>query len=309
MTRKSVLIIHTGKVDGPGGFGDSIEYGRILCSTCLLEDYRGWEVYWITCPGAAALLRENHLIDHLILAEDPDEVGPFPVEAFHTIINLDESHPWQHFAAGISALHRYSSALSDGSPASGRNQTDAGLPLQIYRMLGRQWQGQAYRLSDPDNMMSVFDVGLISSDWPSRDQTAWPADRWHQLRYLLEQDYRVGPDQGMEHLQDYIGWVASCDMVIAVSGLGLHLAIALRKRVLALLTQDEYEDTFLFGQGIKLKGIESLNCPGCQARGELPHVCLNGVAAESVAQSLRCLTTESVVTPIVALPNLEAVRT
>ncbi len=79
-----------------------------------------------------------------------------------------------------------------------------------------------------------FDVGLnhrVHAEWTSKQ---WAPDNWRALARALARSRTVDWQQGEADLDAYIRWLASCRLVVTGDSLGLHLASALRCKVVAL---------------------------------------------------------------------------
>ena len=245
MARKKLLIIKH-------GFSETCDHrvspvvslGDVFRCTCLLEDFRAYEVTWITAVAAADLLLGNHLIDKLILADSSEDLPAEGVgERFHTIINLEKQEDWCRFAVSLDAKRRYGfrdwtggcrSGLYhlSGSALSGTLDNENYQPVQttLFSIVGKEWAGQRYVLGYRPKVAEVYDVGLnyhIGPKWPTK---AWSQDKWQQLYRQLSQDRAVAWQQSLNSIRHYIDWLASCRLIVTCDSLGLHLALGLKKR-------------------------------------------------------------------------------
>ncbi len=282
MIRKSVLIIKHGLNDSCGQpISQGVRFSDVFRSTCLLEDFKGYEVTWITSEAAHDLFLDNHLIDRLIIVEKASHLVPVSLGDFHTVINLENSRDWRHFAAQVLAQHRYgfmgSSAMS--SVASGRHSFQESL----YRHLGREWTGQRYCLGYRPRSEAIYDIGFNSLAVPELPIVNWPEKNWHQLYHRLKEDYAISWPRAMDDLQNYMEWIASCRLVLSPDTLGLYLAIAMQKKVVALVGAAAPEELYLYGTGCKLHPASSFGCPACElGRLHLPHTCMEEISVEMV---------------------------
>ena len=87
----------------------------------------------------------------------------------------------------------------------------------------------------------TYDIGMnYKVGWKTKE---WPKKRWSRLERELRKDYSISWQQGLDNIDDYIKWIGSCKTIITIESLGLHLASALRKKVIALcgpITDNEY---------------------------------------------------------------------
>jgi heptosyltransferase-2 len=81
----------------------------------------------------------------------------------------------------------------------------------------------------------LHDVGLnhlIGRKFPLK---RWPEEFWQELHdKLTENNKTVSWQQGTNDIEDYIEWLHSCRIIVTNDSLGLHIALALGKPVVAL---------------------------------------------------------------------------
>ena len=100
--------------------------------------------------------------------------------------------------------------------------------------LGFVWAGQDYPIPEP--VAPCCDVGLnhhVHAAWPSK---SWPQGHWTALDRMLREEfaYTVTWQQGHDDLRMYKDWIRSCRVVVSCDSLGVHLASAYRRGVVAL---------------------------------------------------------------------------
>ena len=126
-------------------------------------------------------------------------------------------------------------------------------------------------------------IGLnvgVGTKWPSK---GWPISRWKELIKKLDSDkYNVlllgGPEEveiirQLKHdfnyvivtgcdnsLIEFAAIVDLCDLVITADTLALHIATALRKKIVALFGPTSANEIELYGKGIKLFAPEGCKC-------------------------------------------------
>lgn len=305
MQKKSVLIIKHGFSETcDHSVSPVVSLGDVFRCTCLLEDFRGAEVTWITAHSAYELLMQNHLIDRLILAESPSELpAGFPERPFDSIINLEKQKDWCEFALGLAAGEKYGfrdwTSTGDDCfyPASARALA-AGLdrgafrPVQetLFATIGREWRGQRYVLGYQPPVMPIYDIGLnynVGSKWPTK---AWPKAHWERLCEELSRHWAVSWQQSPGNIRHYIDWVASCRLLITCDSLGLHLALGLGRKVIALFGPTAPEQIYLYGQGFKLTPACPRKCIPCyRPRCDFADTCMEHLAPRQVLQTVEIL--------------------
>jgi len=126
-------------------------------------------------------------------------------------------------------------------------------------------------------------IGLnvgVGTKWPSK---GWPLKKWQNLIEKLENDkYKLlllgGPEEiaiinqlkaeykyllntGCDNsLLEFCAIVDLCDLVITADTLALHIATALKKKIIALFGPTSANEIELYGKGIKLFSPEGCSC-------------------------------------------------
>jgi len=305
MQRKSVLIIKHGFSETcDHSVSPVISYGEVFRCTCLLEDFKGWDVTWISSAAAGDLLMDNHLIDNLVFADTPDEIPPGKVKGgYHTVINLEKQQDWCRFAAALGAELRYGFKESS---AGGQEcyYPDSAEPLAsalerskfctfqetLFESVGRRWTGQRYVLGYRPRVNCIYDVGLnhhIGPKWPTK---AWPERHWRDLHDQLSDGYSVCWQQSLNSVRQYIDWLASCRLIVTCDSLGLHLAVGLKKKVVGLFGPTPPEQIYTYGCGIKLTAPCERACLPC-FHAECVHgrSCMEYISVDAVVEAVETL--------------------
>jgi len=305
MGQKKVLIIKHGFSETCDHSVSSIvSFGDVFCSTCLLEDFKGWHVTWISAVAARDLLVENHLIDELILADKPEQIGQDRIlDHYDSVINLEKQKDWCEFAAGLSAKDHY--GFKDGAAEGGECFYPASLqalsaalgrerfcPLQetLFKTIGREWTGQHYVLGYQPKVVPIYDIGLnhhVGPKWPTK---AWPKKYWDELHDRLAERYAVSWQQSLNSIRHYIDWLASCRLIITNDSLGLHLALGLNRKLVALFGPTATEQIYLYGNGIKLTPPCEYACMPCfQSQCDLERSCMEDISVDMVLEAVEML--------------------
>jgi heptosyltransferase-2 len=93
-------------------------------------------------------------------------------------------------------------------------------------------------------------------------------------------------DSGCDHpLEDFLGVVENCDLVVSSDSLAMHLAIARRKWCVALLGPTSATEIDLYGRGETLKS--DFDCAPCYRKdcGKRPN-CMDALAPEAVFEAI-----------------------
>jgi len=259
--KTSVLIIQHGHGQNRSkNDSERIKYCDIFRSTCLLEQFRGYHVTWITDRAAEDLFLDNHLIDQLILDDHPIHLPPESIRYYDVVINLESEALWCELASKIPAAHRYGFLKTDRNKSvEGQRHGPAGLgheslPFQdaLYNLIGQQWAGQHYVLGYQPRSELLYDVGINQFVAPGLTADPWNQRSWQSLYRQLRGDYDVSWPKAIDGIREYIEWLASCRVIVTGQNLGLYLALALKKRVVVLQDQKDSAPLYLYGHGIKL---------------------------------------------------------
>lgn len=261
MKKSSVLIIQHGHGQNrTQNNSEWIHYCDIFRSTCLLEQFRGHHVSWITDMAAEDLFLDNHLIDELILADHPIQLPPEAVRHYDVVINLERETLWCEFASKIPAAHRYGflkterSKSVSGEKLCQEEPESESLPFQeiLYNLIGQQWGGQHYVLGYRPRCELLYDVGINQFVAPGLTDDSWNQKSWQSLYRKLRTGHDVSWPKAIDGLREYIEWLASCQVIVTGENLGLYLALALKKKVVVLLDRKDSDQIYLYGHGIKL---------------------------------------------------------
>ena len=307
MTRQTVLIIKHGFSETcDKSVSSVVSYGDVFRCTCLLEDFRGCHVTWITSAAVRDLLAGNHLIDRLIFADSPAELDPADIlSRYDEVINLEKQRDWCEFAAGLEAGIHYgfrdwtdtgeesfypasAAALSSGLERSEYR------PLQetLFETVGRQWFGQRYVLGRRPTVAQLYDIGLnhnVGPKWPTK---TWPKSSWQELHDRLSSDYAVSWQQSLNSVRHYMDWLGSCRLIVTSDSLGLHLALALQKKTVALFGPTPPEQVYMYGCGVKLTPVCDRDCVPCfQPKCGFGENCMEYISVDMVVEAVQTLLT------------------
>ena len=101
-------------------------------------------------------------------------------------------------------------------------------------MIDKKWRKEEYILGYKPEGKEITDVGF---NWATGDKwknKAWPKEYWEELGELLREKYSISWQEGLDNLYEYVDWINSCRLIITNDSLGMHIAIALKKRLIVL---------------------------------------------------------------------------
>lgn len=235
-----ICIHKTGHQESFFGENSSVvSLGDVLRTTVILHLFKDDEVVWITSCEAQPLLKNNPFISKLILGSETDL---FPSE-LDLLIDLESNKATLPINAkkiiNLNSAIRISNLWQEN----------------LYHLLGKKWRGEEYVLayeSSHENPSPV--IGLNWQVGPKMPLKTWEYSRWEALSRSLSNDFIISWQRGMNNLDEYINWISSCDLLVTTDSLGLHLALALKKKVVAIFGPTNFKEVYLYERG---KAIQS----------------------------------------------------
>lgn len=225
--------------------------GDVLRTTPLLRALPG-RVTWVTSRRALPLLAGNRRIARLLT---PENCARLRGEKFDWVINFDEDEQACALASAAAAEKKTGALLASGGVSyckdsapwfdmslisrHGRVEADrrkylGRKPYQYYlfKACGLRFGGEEYMLPPapaPRRPLVALET-RAGERWPLKNWTGYPA-----LAGLLEKD---GVDffflRQRRKLTDYISDIARCTLLVAGDTLAMHIALALRRRAVAV---------------------------------------------------------------------------
>lgn len=233
------LLIHHGSPPGRALETDETE---VLRATPLLRVLADHEVTWYTSRAAAPLLWGNPLIERVVTSPRSARAD-LARERFDLVLNLEPLPGCCALADGIRARRRagytWNARLNRAvirqtatlqRPLVGRSYQD-----YLFALIDRRWSGEAYVLGYRPRSRERYDVGLNHRVSPHAPQRAWSHAAWAALRTELGAHHTITSPPAANNVLGFIDWVNSCRTLITGDSLGLHVALALGKRVVALV--------------------------------------------------------------------------
>jgi heptosyltransferase-2 len=279
---EKVLIIKIGfsevlddRVDG------TISLGDVIRCTAILNLYKPDKVTWLTAIEAVPLLINNPYIDR-VLIYDLTTVLQLQAEQFDTIVNLekvpgicaltDSIKAWKRFGFRFDTMNGDAEAylgaqetleLSSNTQIKKRNGKKSFLQ-NIFQIVGVNWDGgEEYILGYQPKSKEVYDLGFnthVGNKWPSK---SWSMENWKKLEKLVEKDYSNSWQKGLNNLYEYMDWLNSCRIIITNDSLGLHLGLALKKKVVALFGPTFSNEINMYNRGIIINADGKRECIPC----------------------------------------------
>jgi len=249
--------------------------GDIVRTTVLLREIKG-EIYWLTKDECKYFLKSPK-ITKVFFLENKEDLELLKKIKFDLIISLNEEHEALKIVKGIETEKLIGVYLDENSEVKythessywfdmslsskfGKEKADElklqnkkSVPQILIEMIGKEWKGQEYDLGIAYNKKQEVKgrIGLINVA-----TGLWPNKQWQgydELAELLRKEGHEAIFLGMrpsvkDHIKDIIG----CELIVCGDTLGLHLALALKKKVVALFNCTSPDEIFDYGRMIKI---------------------------------------------------------
>jgi heptosyltransferase-2 len=288
MTQQKVLIIKPGysetldpEVSGVVSLGD------VLRTTVVLHLFPPdeYQVTWVTDAQAWPLLRGINRI-HRVIKINP--FTPFQLVRgyYDVVINLEKDPGICALADSIPGWRRYGFRFDpreDQAAGHARAEEAFGIANDprlkqklgrnwsevLFQILGHSWQGENYILGHDPTGTPTHDIGVnyrVGAKYPLK---IWPQENWAALTRRLEEAglsvTMQPPQDNVDEIEKYIDWIASCRLLVTHDTLGLHLALALNKPVVALFGPTFESDIPDGDWSVKVRSPEAMDCQPCLA--------------------------------------------
>ena len=281
--------------------GDVLRTTPILLA--LKEKYPDSNITWLVTEHAEQLLFGNKLVDRLLVWDD---FVPFQLmkEKFDVLINLekipgvcalaDMIDAWVKYGFRFENIagtyHGYEKGLNFISYIEGKKTDKSKVYWQqvLIEMLGVSWQEQPYLLGYQSKNDEVFDIGFnyeVGAKWPFK---AFPKGKWEELeKRLLDQGYSISWQQGKKDLQEYMDWINSCRVLITNDSLGLHMAFALKKKVVGLFGPTDPNEVYFYGEHRVIKSRTECPYMPCGSPKCLSGLyCMNSIGIDEIEKAV-----------------------
>jgi len=279
--KREVLIIKLGITETIGTKVNwkGVSLGDIFRTTALLHLFKEDEVTWLTTKEGQPLLIGNPYISNLVVYS-PKAVSKLKRKKFDIIINLEKARKILRLTNSITALKKYGFKLDERTgkttahknsfeilansedPVLRRNMKDYWTKV-LYNMVGAKWRGENYILGYKPRTKEIYDIGFnifAKKRWPSKK---WAISNWKKLENLIGGRYSISYQQSLNDVHKYIDWINSCRLLVTNDSLGLHLAIALKKKIIALFGPTSEKEVYLSNLGVALRPPLKLKCVPC----------------------------------------------
>lgn len=312
MASTKILIVKLGyseTLDPEVGVVPSL--GDVLRTTPILialkEKYSDASISWLVSEEAKPLLLNNPLIDRVLVW---NSFVPFQLmrEKFDVLINLekipgvcalaDMVDAWTkygfRFDGQLGTFHAYEKGISiidyiEGK-RGGNSRRDHWQKVLI-EMLGIKWRKQEYIIGYRPVSVEKYDIGFnfkAGSKWSNK---AMPLEKWKELESRLSgYGFKVSWQEGFDDIYRYMEWINSCSLLLTHDSLGLHIALALKKKVLALFGPTASREVFFYNSGRAIyPDVECEHLPCYKTKCITGLNCMESIQLDAIINELRGL--------------------
>lgn len=277
---KKVLIIKLGYSETlENGISREVSFGDVLRTTFILHFFKNCHVSWFTDEKALPLLEGNKRVDEILLCK-PKTIECLKGKAFDTVINFEKLKEIYLLCDSLKVKKFFgfsAATLYDAQKHTLGNRKLFELCKSIENrkknrrcwqeilaeVIRKKWEKEDYILGYQPQSKVKYDVGFnwtTSKRWTNK---AWPRAYWDKLEGLTKSNYSISWQRGQNNLHDYIEWVNSCRLIVTADTLGLHLGLALKKRVIGLFGPTSPHEFCFYGLGTYLIPDLSYSCIPC----------------------------------------------
>lgn len=256
--------------------------GDVLRTTVILHFFKNDDVSWLVDEKAAPLLENNPCINR-VLIYNLETVLQLQNERFDTVINLEKVPGICALADSINAWRRFGFRFDEyRGTAQSYDGAEKVLALSLSldekreskkywqealaEMIGREWRGEGYVLGYKPKTKPMHDIGFNWKTGQKWRNKAWPEEYWQELESLLKDKYSISWQQGLNNLYEYMDWVNTCRLIVTNDSLGMHIAVALNRKVIALFGPSSSKEVHLYNMGKILLPEVDYNCIPCLQR-------------------------------------------
>lgn len=244
--------------------------GDVARTTVLLRELKG-EIYWLTKRSSGDLLKSDKISKVIFL----EEIAKSKIleEKFDLVISLDEEMEILQTLRNVKTKKLIGVYLNgekiDYTPESkywfdmslsskfGKKKADQlkwdnvkSVPQILIEMIGKKFNGQEYDLGF-SAMKTGEKIGLINVV-----TGVWPNKGWHGYKDLAALLSKEGHEtvflEMKKTLREHIDEINSCSLIVCGDTLGMHIALALKKKVVTIFNCTSPQEIYDYGRMVKI---------------------------------------------------------
>lgn len=225
--------------------------GDVFRTTVILPLFKECSITWLTDQKAAPLLKDNPFIDRILIF-DLVTILQLESEEFDIVINLEKIpgicalvtriSAWNHFGfrfdkvtGTAKAYEKAYEALEIATQEDIKKMNNKSCPEILFSMLGYEYNNENYILGYKPKSKSTHKIGLNSEVGSKFPVKAWSQTNWMDLeKRLVSSNITCARQKHLNNLEGYMDWINECDILVTNDSLGIYLALAMNKHVIAL---------------------------------------------------------------------------
>ena len=107
---------------------------------------------------------------------------------------------------------------------------------------------------------------------------------------MIGNKHSVSWQQGLKNIEEYIEWINSCQLLLTNDSLGLHIALALKKKVVALFGPTAHREVYLYGRGVAVLPEGNYQCLPCLLSKCSQNIfCMDNISIQQVFSAIEKL--------------------
>lgn len=291
--------------------------GDVLRTTFLLHFFKNWHITWLVDKRGVPLLENNKYIDRISIYS-PQTVSCLQQEKFNYVINFEKLPCIYNFLDSLDAerylgfylerhsrkgdifLNKNKQLFEISGDVNKRKENRDCWQKILAQAIGKEWKGEEYILGYKPKSKEKYDIGFnwtTSEKWKNK---AWPKPYWEELEGLIRDKYSISWQEGFDDLYQYFEWINSCRLIVTADTLGLHLGLALKKRVIALFGPIAAHEIYFYNRGSFLLPRVSWECLPCfVAECDKEKQCMEYIFPQKVKEKIeyefkKCLSSSKV---------------
>lgn len=276
--------------------------GDVVRTTTILNVLKG-EISWITKPAAVPLLENIKQISNL--TSDPkDIIG----KHFDTVYSLDDDMEGCKLLEKVTfgrlyGFYEYNGrifpmpearewwAMSLNGPEDRDEIKRANrktFQYHLFNNIGMTFHGEDYVFGYEPKFVDENVIGL-----EGRAGDRWPMKIWPYYddikQKLKEEGFKTKMFRQRKDIRNYIKDVNECNLVVTGDSLAMHIALALKKKVVALFGPTSPHEIEMYGRGEKL--YIDMPCISCYKKAVCNNkpTCMESISVVRVYDSIQRL--------------------
>lgn len=209
--------------------GPSLGLGDLIRVITLLPAIKADQLDWCSPPQLFALAKDCPCVcktlDSRVLAQVVDD--------YDFVLNLT----FVQLNNTIADVLEISDVLGGKSRIKERTYD---LPRLLSERLSLVYTGNLPFVSVPTS--SDFDIGFnwcVPLDWQTKEL---PQSTWIELEEILSSRFTISWQTEGSDLEEYIGWVRGCKLLVSIVGLGCHLSMFYGRQLLMLSAPTDFSE-------------------------------------------------------------------